>query len=118
MRRTTSKKKFRATLRGLKDWLKASRSVPLRDQVVTLSRKLQGHWNYFGVIGNSVRLWQLLHHVRHLASNGGTAAASGAASPGRSLPRHGSGGRCRGRGLWKPRYPGAGGRLDKPGEHE
>ncbi|GAA5481115.1 hypothetical protein [Haloferula sargassicola] len=47
--------------------LKASRSVPLRDQVVTLSRKLQGHWNDFGVIGNSVRLWQLLHHVRRLA---------------------------------------------------
>ncbi|WP_353568483.1 group II intron reverse transcriptase/maturase [Haloferula sargassicola] len=67
VRRTTSKKKFRATLRGLKDWLKASRSVPLRDQVVTLSRKLQGHWNYFGVIGNSVRLWQLLHQVRRLA---------------------------------------------------
>ena len=32
----------------------------------TLRRKLQGHWNYYGVLGNSDRLWKLAHHVKRL----------------------------------------------------
>ncbi len=33
--------------------LKKSRSLPLPEIIATLKRKLQGHWNYYGVIGNS-----------------------------------------------------------------
>ena len=41
------------SLAALKEWLKKARSMPLRDIVATLRRKLQGYWNYYGVIGNS-----------------------------------------------------------------
>ena len=66
VRRTTNPKKIRSTLRGLKDWLKKSRSLPLPELLATLRRKLRGHWNYYGVIGNSKRLWVLAHHVKRL----------------------------------------------------
>jgi group II intron reverse transcriptase/maturase len=66
VRRTTNSKKLRSTLKGLKEWLKKSRSLPLGDLVATLKRKLQGYWNYYGVLGNSKRLWVLAHHVKRL----------------------------------------------------
>jgi RNA-directed DNA polymerase len=53
VRRSTNAKKFRAALAALKDWLKKARSQRLPDLLATLKRKLQGHWNYYGVIGNS-----------------------------------------------------------------
>ncbi len=31
-----------------------------------MKRKLRGHWNYYGVIGNPKRLWVLAHHVKRL----------------------------------------------------
>jgi len=66
VRRRTNKKKFRAGLASLKDWVRKSRSTPLRDQIPTLRRKLQGHWNYYGVIGNSKRLWTFAHFAKRL----------------------------------------------------
>ena len=66
VRRRTNPKKFRAGLAALKDWLKKSRSLPLRELLATLRRKLQGHWNYYGVIGNSKRLWAFAHHAKRL----------------------------------------------------
>jgi group II intron reverse transcriptase/maturase len=55
VRRTTNPKKFRAGLASLKGWLKKSRSLPLPEIVTMLKGKLQGVWNYYGVIGNSER---------------------------------------------------------------
>ena len=52
----TNREKFRASLRALKEWLKKARSMRLPDLLTVLRRKLQGYWNYFGVIGNSVML--------------------------------------------------------------
>jgi RNA-directed DNA polymerase len=66
VRRTTNAKKFRAGLASFKDWIKKSRSTPLRDLIPTLRRKLQGHWNYYGVIGNSKQLWTLAHFAKRL----------------------------------------------------
>ncbi|MEO7100217.1 MAG: hypothetical protein ABI162_12710, partial [Luteolibacter sp.] len=51
VRRTTNAKKFRGGLAALKDWLK---------------RKLQGCWNYYGVIGNSERLWDYAWNAKRL----------------------------------------------------
>lgn len=62
VRRATNAKKFRAGLAALKEWLMKARSTPLPELTDTLKRKLQGHWNYYGVIGNSERIgrfnWQ------------------------------------------------------------
>ena len=66
VRRTTNAKKFRGGLAALKDWLKKSRSVPLPEIVATLKRKLQGCWNYYGVIGNSERLWDYAWNAKRL----------------------------------------------------
>ena len=33
------------------------KSLPLPEIIASLKRKLQGVWNYYGVIGNSERLW-------------------------------------------------------------
>jgi group II intron reverse transcriptase/maturase len=55
VRRVTNAKKFRNGLKALKDWLKKSRSLRLPEIIATLKSKLQGTWNYYGVIGNSER---------------------------------------------------------------
>ena len=52
----TNREKFRASLRALKEWIKVNRSLKLREMLAVLRRKLQGYWNYFGVIGNSAML--------------------------------------------------------------
>jgi group II intron reverse transcriptase/maturase len=64
-RRTTSKK-FRASLAAMKEWLKKARSSPLPIIIATLRRKLQGYWNYYGVIGNSERISRYNHEVQAL----------------------------------------------------
>jgi RNA-directed DNA polymerase len=66
VRRTTNAKKFRGGLAAMKEWIKKSRSLPLPEIVATLKRKLQGYWNYYGVIGNSERLWDYAWYVKRL----------------------------------------------------
>ncbi len=66
VRRTTNAKKFRGGLAALKQWLKKSRSLPLPEIVATLKGKLQGCWNYYGVIGNSERLWDYAWNAKRL----------------------------------------------------
>lgn len=57
VKRRTSKKKFKASLASLKEWVRTNRSRPLRELAATLRRKFTGYFNYYGVIGNSDRLW-------------------------------------------------------------
>lgn len=49
----TNAKRFRASLLALKEWLKLARSQKLPDLLNTLRRKMQGHWNYYAIPGNS-----------------------------------------------------------------
>lgn len=64
VKRSTNAKKFRAGLAKLKDWLKKERSTPLPELLATLRRKLQGHWNYYGVIGNSKKIGRFAYWAR------------------------------------------------------
>ncbi len=48
----TSRKKFRTSLRNLKEWCRKHRSMRLREFFRLLNRKLIGYYNYYGVIGN------------------------------------------------------------------
>ena len=58
VRMRTCSTKFRAAVRRLKEWLRSTRCrVGVRELMRTLRAKLQGHWNYYGVCGNSARLW-------------------------------------------------------------
>ena len=59
-------KKFRASLGGVKEWLRANRSRPVSWIGEKLAAKLRGYWNYYGVIGNSVGLNSYWREVRNL----------------------------------------------------
>ena len=56
----TSKKRFRAKLLAIKEWMRANRTLPLAELWATLNRKLQGHYQYYGVSGN----WPWLERFR------------------------------------------------------
>lgn len=56
--RTTSKSRFRSSLRTFGEWIRRARSWPRRLLFASLRRKLLGYWAYYGVIGNSYRLSQ------------------------------------------------------------
>lgn len=66
--RKTSRSRFTRALRTLGDWMRRSRNVPVAEQAKTLRSKLRGHYQYYGLRGNSgsitrfrceaIRLWR------------------------------------------------------------
>ena len=66
VRRRTNKKKWRASLLALKEWIKRSRSVRLPEMMEALKRKLRGYYNYYGVMGNSCMLAKHDREVKRL----------------------------------------------------
>lgn len=52
LKRKTAKKKLRAKYQELKAWLRANLTTPVKEVWVTLNRKLQGHYQYYGVSDN------------------------------------------------------------------
>lgn len=65
VKRRTNKKKFQQALKSLKVWLNGAKSTPLKELAGTLRRKLAGHFNYYGVIGNSQMLSEFFNAARH-----------------------------------------------------
>jgi RNA-directed DNA polymerase len=57
----TRKARVQRTLTSLGDWCRRHRHLPLKDQHAALSRRLRGHYQYFGVNGNS----RSMNTVRH-----------------------------------------------------
>ena len=66
VKRRTNAKKMNASLRGMKAWIRTNRSSPLKTLGESLRRKLAGHNNYYGVIGNSKSLGKYQHRCRRL----------------------------------------------------
>ncbi len=64
VKRKTSKKKFRASMLRVKEWIKANRTLPLKDIMRILQRKLVGYYQYYGITDNSSMLSLFLHEVR------------------------------------------------------
>jgi group II intron reverse transcriptase/maturase len=62
----TSKARAQKFLQGLGDWCRRHRHLPLKDQHAALSRRLQGHFRYFGVNGNGRSLWQVQYRTERL----------------------------------------------------
>jgi len=52
VKRRTAPKKLQGASRRIKAWIKKSRHLSKRDFVRGLNRRLTGHYNYFGIIGN------------------------------------------------------------------
>ena len=66
VKRRTSKKKFRASLAALQEWLRENRSQRLRWLGEKLRAKIRGYWNYYGVISNSPSLQDYWYQAKRL----------------------------------------------------
>ena len=64
--RRTSRKRLRSSLARATEWLKAQRSMPVRQLVGELNTRLRGHYNYYGVIGNYESLCSYFNQVRRI----------------------------------------------------
>jgi hypothetical protein len=56
VKRRTATKKHLAAIQRVKDWIKEHRDQKLSQTMKTLKAKLQGTWNYYGLIGNTRRM--------------------------------------------------------------
>lgn len=54
--RSTAKDRFTRALKRISEWCRTNRHLPLEEQHKTLSKKLDGHCQYYGITGNSGRL--------------------------------------------------------------
>ena len=64
VQRKTAKKKFKQAVRRVYQWCKVNRHTPVKEQWRTLSRKVQGHYGYYGVTFNMRRLKGFYEQVR------------------------------------------------------
>ncbi len=58
VKRRTARKKLQGAVHRMAEWLRTNRHRKLPELMKTLAAKLRGHWNYYGVIGNSASLVQ------------------------------------------------------------
>lgn len=58
--------KFHAALQDIGAWCKAHRHEPIAQQYRDLSRKMLGHYAYYGISGNSHALGRFWHEVKQL----------------------------------------------------
>ena len=63
LKRRTSKKKLRAKVRDMKDWLRSQLTVPIAEVWPILNAKLRGHYQYYGINDN----WPQLMKYQRLA---------------------------------------------------
>ena len=53
VKRRTSRKKLHSAIARFSEWIRAERHCKISDLMQSLRAKYRGHWNYYGVIGNS-----------------------------------------------------------------
>ena len=53
MKRKTAKGRFGRSLKRVAQWCRTNRHRPIAEQHAALNRKLQGHYAYYGITGNS-----------------------------------------------------------------
>ena len=56
--RRTARRKLQAACKRIKEWVKLNRHLPGREFIAGLNRRLLGHYNYYGLRGNSRSLWR------------------------------------------------------------
>jgi RNA-directed DNA polymerase len=65
-KRKTSKKSFSRAKRTLNAWLRQARHLPIGVQARLLGAKLRGHFQYYGIRGNSDGLSRFSHEASRL----------------------------------------------------
>lgn len=63
IKRKTARDRFRAAVKRIRTWCKQHMHDPVREQWRTLSRKLRGHYNYYGIAFNSTALARFEYNV-------------------------------------------------------
>jgi RNA-directed DNA polymerase len=63
IKRKTARKRLRRAKKSLWRWCRANRHLPLKDQHRMLCQKLRGHFQYYGIRGNSRRIAAVHYHV-------------------------------------------------------
>lgn len=66
VKRRTAPKKLRAAVARFTEWMRSHRHDKLGELMETLRFKLRGHWNYYGLIGNSKSLHQYWQQTTRL----------------------------------------------------
>ncbi len=66
VKRRTSSKSLRGSLKRITAWCRLHRHRSVRDQHTALSRKLRGHYAYFGITGNAPALSTFLRQVERI----------------------------------------------------
>jgi RNA-directed DNA polymerase len=66
IKRKTISSRLKRGLKGVKEWCRKNRHLPIREQHVTLSRKLRGHNAYYGIRGNSTALSRFRYQVSRI----------------------------------------------------
>jgi hypothetical protein len=64
--RKTAKKRLVRACRKLSCWLKAVRPLPMKLWWPKLAAKLRGHYQYYGLSGNSRAIWTFDYRVKRL----------------------------------------------------
>jgi group II intron reverse transcriptase/maturase len=66
VQRKTASSRFGRALKRVADWCRKARHLPMKEQHKGLSSRLRGHYNYFGITGNSRALGRFLHEVKRV----------------------------------------------------
>ena len=66
LKRRTSRKKFRSSVKRAAEWCKKNRHRRLKEQFKLLNAKLRGYYNYYGVHGNYASLDEFFRLVQGL----------------------------------------------------
>jgi group II intron reverse transcriptase/maturase len=66
VKRQTAPDRFRRALRSITQWCRLHRHRPIAEQPQTLRQKIRGHFNYYGIVGNTQALQRLRYEVGRL----------------------------------------------------
>jgi RNA-directed DNA polymerase len=66
IKRRTATRRFSRALKQVAEWCRLARHRPIREQQRDLSRKLRGHYGYYGITGNSVALDRFRREVKRV----------------------------------------------------
>ena len=66
IKRKTSKKRYKKSLKRVKEWLRENRTMPVKKLMRKLNRKLVGTYNYYAVSDNKKSIGSFHYEVRRL----------------------------------------------------
>lgn len=66
VKRKTSKKRFSRAIKRMGEWMRKNRHMLVSEQCKALGKKLTGHFNYYGITGNSKALGTFAYMVKLL----------------------------------------------------